>query len=252
MRRRFIFWPGRTGFRGLLAARVPRSSQPPRHALAVLISVCGLAGCASPKGFLEPVAARTPGTSNVEMLVDNTRADHAGGDVFGFSRAGAGFCRYCCFDSPRQRAPNWGSSAAPPPGDPATDFVTLKASYNDRPEALATFRRLVRTTPKSRYWCLSTVSTIASRTWFSASPNTSTIQGWRLKSCRYFSLGRRRREFSPNGYDRESVEYLRDELESGLRFLAKDPEVGGITLLAHSMGKLGEARSAAPDGNPRR
>ncbi len=38
------------------------------------------------------------------------------------------------------------------------------------------------------------------------------------------------------GYDRESVEYSRDELESGLRFLAKDPEVGEITVLAHSMG----------------
>ena len=38
------------------------------------------------------------------------------------------------------------------------------------------------------------------------------------------------------GYDRESVEYSRDELESGLRFLAQDPEVGEITVLAHSMG----------------
>jgi Alpha/beta hydrolase of unknown function (DUF900) len=33
------------------------------------------------------------------------------------------------------------------PGDPATDFVTLKAEYNDRPQALAAFRRLVRTMP---------------------------------------------------------------------------------------------------------
>ncbi|MGB6176010.1 MAG: esterase, partial [Methylocella sp.] len=36
------------------------------------------------------------------------------------------------------------------PGDPATDFVTLKADYNDRAQALATFRRLVRTTPKKQ------------------------------------------------------------------------------------------------------
>ncbi|MGI8570720.1 MAG: alpha/beta hydrolase [Methylocella sp.] len=38
------------------------------------------------------------------------------------------------------------------------------------------------------------------------------------------------------GYDRESVEYSRDALEGGLRFLAKDPEVGEIFILAHSMG----------------
>ena len=36
------------------------------------------------------------------------------------------------------------------PGDPATDFVTRKADYNDRTQALATFRRLVRTAPKKQ------------------------------------------------------------------------------------------------------
>jgi esterase/lipase superfamily enzyme len=37
------------------------------------------------------------------------------------------------------------------PGDPATDFVTLSPTdYNDRTQALATFRRLVRTPPKKQ------------------------------------------------------------------------------------------------------
>ncbi|MGH6796432.1 MAG: alpha/beta hydrolase, partial [Methylocella sp.] len=38
------------------------------------------------------------------------------------------------------------------------------------------------------------------------------------------------------GYDHESATYSRDQLEEGLRFLAKDREVNEITILAHSMG----------------
>jgi esterase/lipase superfamily enzyme len=38
------------------------------------------------------------------------------------------------------------------------------------------------------------------------------------------------------GYDHESASYSRDALEDGLRFLAKDPEVKQITVLAYSMG----------------
>jgi esterase/lipase superfamily enzyme len=36
------------------------------------------------------------------------------------------------------------------PGDPATDFVTLKAEYNDQPQAIANFRRLVHATPRKQ------------------------------------------------------------------------------------------------------
>jgi len=43
------------------------------HRLAIAITVLGLAGCASPHGFLEPVAATAPGTSQVEMVVATTR-----------------------------------------------------------------------------------------------------------------------------------------------------------------------------------
>ena len=38
------------------------------------------------------------------------------------------------------------------------------------------------------------------------------------------------------GYDRESTNYSRDSLEDLLRFLAKDPSIGEVAILAHSMG----------------
>ncbi len=40
----------------------------------------------------------------------------------------------------------------------------------------------------------------------------------------------------PIGYDRESSNYSRDALEALLRFMAKDPQVEEISILAHSMG----------------
>ena len=52
------------------------------------------------------------------------------------------------------------------------------------------------------------------------------------------------------GYDRESTNYSRDALEQLLQVLSKDPSVGEVSVLAHSMGNWRGARGAAPDGHP--
>jgi len=39
------------------------------------------------------------------------------------------------------------------------------------------------------------------------------------------------------GYDRESANFSRDALEETLRRIARDPGVGEITVMAHSMGR---------------
>jgi len=150
--RRFTFWPWRTGFRGLPAARVRGSRLPPHHFPVIVITVCGLAGCASPKGFLEPVAARAPGTSEVEMLVATTRMRTTPAEMFSGFRAPALDFADIVVSLPPDSVRQIGDVQLPRqiPGDPATDFVTLKADYNDRTQALATFRRLVRTTPKKQ------------------------------------------------------------------------------------------------------
>jgi esterase/lipase superfamily enzyme len=234
--RRFIFWPWLTGVRGFPAACVRGSRLPPHRYLLIVIAVCGLAGCAAPKGVLVPVVARAPGTSEVEMLVATTRAPTTPAEMFsGYRGSGLDFADIVVSMPPVHQP---GNVEIPHqiPGDPATDFVTLKANYNDRSQALATFRRLLRTTPKRQV--LVFVHGFNNRFEeavfrFAQFVHDSGVEGqvvpvlftWPSKGG-----------VLAYGYDRESVEYSRDELESGLRFLAKDPEVGEITVLAHSMG----------------
>jgi len=122
------------------------------------------------------------------------------------------------------------------PGDPATDFVTFKADYNNRAQALATFRRLMRTTPKKQV--LVFVHGFNNRFEDAVFRLAQFVHDSGLEAQVVpvlFTWPSKARVLA-YGYDRESVEYSRDELESGLRFLAKDPEVGEITVLAHSMG----------------
>jgi esterase/lipase superfamily enzyme len=236
--RRFTFWPWRTGFRGLRAAGVRDSHLPPHHSLVIVITVCGLAGCASPKGFLEPVAARAPGTSEVEMLVATTRMRTMPAEMFSGIRGPALDFADIVVSLPPDSARQIGEVQLPRqiPGDPATDFVTLKADYNDRAQALATFRRLLRSTPKKQV--LVFVHGFNNRFEdavfrFAQFVHDSGVEAQVVPVL--FTWPSKARVLA-YGYDRESGEYSRDELESGLRFLAEDFQVGEITVLAHSMG----------------
>ncbi|MGB6324370.1 MAG: alpha/beta hydrolase [Methylocella sp.] len=232
--RRFTFWPWRTGFRGLLAARVRGSRLSPHHLLVIVITVCGLAGCASPTGFLAPVAARAPGASEVEMLVATTRMRTTPAEMFSGERAQTLDFADIVVSIPPVHQPGKVEDPHQIPGNPATDFVTLKADYNDRTEALATFRRLVRTTPKKQVLVFvhgfnnhfeDAVFRFAQIVHDSGAEVVPVLFTWPSKGSVF-----------AYGYDHESAEYSRDALEDGLRFLAKDPEVGEITVYAHSMG----------------
>jgi esterase/lipase superfamily enzyme len=235
--RRFTFWLCRTGFRGRLAAGVRESRLPPRHFPVVVMTVFGLAGCAAPKGFLVPVAAWAPGTSQVEMLVATTRTRTTPAEMFsGFRGQALDFADIVVSlppDSVRQIGEVQLSRQIP--GDPATDFVTRKADYNDRTQALATFRRLVRTTPKKQVLVFvhgfnnrfeDAVFRFAQIVHDSGADDVAPVLfTWPSKGSVF-----------AYGYDHESASYSRDALEDGLRALAKNPEVSEITLLAHSMG----------------
>jgi esterase/lipase superfamily enzyme len=235
---RFTFWPWQTGLRGRQAACVRGSRLPPLHFLVSVITVCGLAACASPKGFLEPVKeAPAPGTSQVEMLVATTRKRTTPTEMFSGFRGPALDFADIVVSIPPVHQPGKVEYPHQIPGDPATDFVTLSPTdYNDRTQALATFRRLVRTPPKKRV--LVFVHGFNNRFEdavfrFAQFVHDSGVEAQVVPVL--FTWPSKARVLA-YGYDRESVEYSRDELESGLRFLAKDPEVGEITVLAHSMG----------------
>jgi esterase/lipase superfamily enzyme len=233
---RFTFWPWQTGFRALLVPCVRGSRLLPHRFL--VITVCGLAGCAAPKGSLAPVAARAPGTSEVEMLVATTRMRTTPMEMFSGFRGPALDFADIVVSLPPDSVRQIGEVQLPRqlPGDPATDFVTLKANYIDRTQALATFRQLLRATPKKHV--LVFVHGFNNRFEdavfrFAQFVHDSGVEGQVVPVL--FTWPSKARVLA-YGYDRESAEYSRDELESGLRFLAKDPEVSEITVLAHSMG----------------
>jgi esterase/lipase superfamily enzyme len=225
---------------GGLCSRFARSSAPlSYHFLVIAVTVYGLAGCASPRGFLEPVKeAPAPGTSQVEMLVATTRERTTPAEMFSGFRGPALDFADIVVSLPPDSVRQIGEVQLPRqiPGDPATDFVTLKADYNDRTQALATFRRLVRTTPKKQV--LVFVHGFNNRFEDAVFRFAQFVHdsGAEAQVVPVLFTWPSKARVLAYGYDRESVEYSRDELESGLRFLAKDPEVGEITVLAHSLG----------------
>jgi esterase/lipase superfamily enzyme len=235
--RRFTFWPRRIGFRGRGEADV-RDSRPPSRPLPVIaVAVFGLAGCAATRGFLEPVAATAPGTSKIEMLVATTRMRTTPAEMFSGFRGPALDFADIVVSLPPDSVRQIGEVQLPRqiPGDPATDFVTLKADYNDRTQALAAFRRLVHATPKKQVLVFvhgfnnrfeDAVFRFAQIVHDSGADDiVPVLFTWPSKGSVF-----------AYGYDHESASYSRDALEDGLRALAKNPEVGEITVLAHSMG----------------
>ena len=99
----------------------------------------GVAGCALPRGDLEPVAATAPGTSKVEMLVATTRMRSTPAEMFSGDRGPGLDFADIVVSIPPDNVRQIGEVQKPRqlPGDPATDFVTLKAEYNDQPQAIA-------------------------------------------------------------------------------------------------------------------
>jgi esterase/lipase superfamily enzyme len=236
--RRFTVLPWRTSFRGLVAACMRGSGLPPHHVLVIVITVCGLAGCASPKGFLEPVAARAPGASKVEMLVATTRARTKPEEMFSGDRGSGLAFADIVVSIPPVHQPGEVEYPHQIPGNPETDFVTLwpTRAIQERQEALAVFRRLLRANPKKHV--LVFVHGFNNRFEDAVFRFAQFVHdsGAEAQIVPVLFTWPSKGRVLAYGYDRESVEYSRDALESGLRFLAKDPEVGEITVLAHSMG----------------
>jgi esterase/lipase superfamily enzyme len=206
-----------------------------------LIAALGLAGCSSIHGFLEPVPAFTnaPGATHVEMVVATTRTRaETAAVMFSGGRAPEPAFADMVVSIPPDANRQIGAVQWPKqlPGDPETDFVTLRADVIDKDQAIATFDRLLRESNKSE--ALVYVHGFNER-------YENTVYGFAQILHDSGALG----EVAPvlftwpskgnvfaYGYDRESSNYSRDALERLLRFLVKEPKVKKITILAHSMG----------------
>ena len=207
-------------------------------AVVVVVSVL-LAGCANrAAGVLLPTGVQVAGTNRVDILVATTRSDaNAGpGEIFTGERAiGLNFADIAISippDSARKVGEiQWPSSK---PGNPETDFVTVKAERLDQPAALKQFYARLAKTPKRNVLLFvhgyntrfeEAVYRLAQIVHDSGAPVVPLLFTWPSRG-----------QLLDYPYDHESASYSRDALEAILQALSKDKSVGEISILAHSMG----------------
>lgn len=203
---------------------------------AVAFSVF-VAGCAGDvKGVLTPVASTVPGTSKVTMLVATTRAaDPDAGVLFSGERGKPAYVEMTISLPPDSRRKvgevQWPSRL---PGNPETDFVTLKVDKLDAKTGLARLHERVSRVPKRRVMVFvhgfnnrfeDAVYRFAQIVHDSDADVVPVLFTWPSRGSLF-----------AYGYDRESATYSRNALENLLQNLARDPAVGEVSLLAHSMG----------------
>ena len=203
-------------------------------AVAVSVFVAGCAG--DVKGVLAPVASTVPGTSKVTMLVATTRAaDPDAGVLFSGERGKPAYVEMTISLPPDSRRKvgevQWPSRL---PGNPETDFVTLKVDKLDAKTGLARLHERVSRVPKRRVMVFvhgfnnrfeDAVYRFAQIVHDSDADVVPVLFTWPSRGSIF-----------AYGYDRESTNYSRSALENLLQNLARDPAVGEISLLAHSMG----------------
>lgn len=204
--------------------------------LILLLSVVALLGCAGrPHGVLLPVHAQPPGTDLVSMLVVTTRAqDQEPGVMFSGERGDHISYADISVSIPKTRElgqVQWPSEQTP---DPSREFTTVEARVLSKEQAIAAFDSRIRKTPKRQVLLFvhgfnnkfeEAVYRFAQITHDSDATITPVLFTWPSRG-----------NLLQYGYDHESASYSRDALENVLQFLARDPSVGEISILAHSMG----------------
>jgi len=233
----------------LCKAEVPRISvrwpwgRGSSSAIRVTGSACivalSLSGCSTIHGYLDPVPYDAPGTSHVEMVVATTRTKAESPAVlFSGGRAAQPAFADITVSIPPDANRKIGDVQWPKqlPGNPAVDFVTLKAEIISKDQAISTFARLLRQSNKREALVFvhgfnqrfdDAVYRFAQILHDSGAEDevAPVLFTWPSKG-----------NIFAYGYDRESANYSRDALEALLRYLAKDPKVEKISILAHSMG----------------
>ncbi|TDT94744.1 esterase/lipase superfamily enzyme [Azorhizobium sp. AG788] len=203
-------------------------------AVVLLVTACG----GRPPGVLVPVQAPdVPGTSKVSMIVATTRAKATTTtDMFSGERGKAPSFAEITVSLPPDAARQVGEVQWPRsvPGNPATDFVVTDAQDLSMPQAQAWLNRDVAKRPKHRVLVFihgynnrfdDAVFRFAQIVHDSGADVTPILFTWPSRGS-----------LLAYGYDRESAVYSRDALETLLTALNKDPAVGEISVLAHSMG----------------
>lgn len=209
-----------------------------RLSFTALCLALAAGGCAGrPHGVLTP-QPQAAGTSRVELLVATTRSAMGAepGDLFTGERGKALAFADIAVSIPPDGARRIGEVQWPAalPGDPTREFVTLRADTLGQQEAARRFDARIAKTPKRQ----ALVFVHGYNTLFSEAVYrlAQIVHDSGTDALPVLFTWPSRGKLLAYGYDHESASYSRDALEHVLRMLAKDPSVGEISILAHSMG----------------
>ncbi|WP_159729869.1 alpha/beta hydrolase [Methylosinus sp. Ce-a6] len=195
-------------------------------------------GCGGrPHGVLTP-QPQAAGTSRVELLVATTRSAMGAepGDLFTGERGKGLAFADIAISIPPDGARQIGDVQWPAalPGDPAREFVTLRADPLGQQEAARRFdARIVKTPKRQALVFVHGFNTLFSEAVYRFA---QIVHDSGTNALPVLFTWPSRGKLLAYGYDHESASYSRDALEHVLRMLAKDPSVGEISILAHSMG----------------
>ncbi|MFS8113968.1 alpha/beta hydrolase [Rhizobium jaguaris] len=196
--------------------------------------LCACAG--RPTGVLKPVAAYSS-ASQVEMLVATTRERaKTPGEMFSGERALAPNFADITVSIPPNTARevgevNWPRSLPP---NPATDFATVKAELVDQKAAEKWLSASVRKSPDHSVVVF--IHGFNNRFDDAVFRFAQIVHDSNIHSVPVLATWPSRGRLLDYGYDRESTNYTRDAVERLLQYLARDPEVKDVSILAHSMG----------------
>ncbi|MGO4665123.1 alpha/beta hydrolase [Bosea sp. 2RAB26] len=197
-----------------------------------------LAGCAGDvQGVLAPVAHGAPDASKVTMLVATTRSpDPDNGILFSGERGAKSSFAEITVSIPPARARKVGEVQWPSrlPGDPEREFVTLKVDRLDQQAAFARLHSAALKAPKRRV--LLFVHGFNNRFEDAVYRFAQIVHDSDANVVPLLFTWPSRGSLFAYGYDRESTNYSRHALEATLQALARDPAVGEVSILAHSMG----------------
>jgi esterase/lipase superfamily enzyme len=227
-------------FRGLFDLR--SVSVLVRAGVTSLVVISVLAGCAGrPKDVLLPVDVSTPvpGSSTVDMAVATTRQrSQTRGEMFTGERARAIDFANIVVSIPPDSARKKGDVQWPRklPGNPATDFVTVKAEDMDLAQARTWFNAKIKQSPKRQ--ALVFIHGFNNRFEDAVYRFAQIVHDSDAKVVPILFTWPSRGSVLAYGYDRESTNYSRDALELLLSALADDPNVDEVSILAHSMGNM--------------
>jgi esterase/lipase superfamily enzyme len=215
-----------------------RAVQSARSAIVGLaLTAMALVGaCASsPKGFLVPEPATSPGATLVDMLVVTTRRPTPEpGEVFSGERDPGHSISEIVVSIPPAPHRRIGLVQWPKaiPADPAREFSTVSVKASDPANTMAWFERVAGSKGRLLVFVHGYNTSYASAVYrFAQISHDSGAEAAPV----LFTWPSRARLFDYE-YDRDSANFSRDALEEILLRAASRPEVKDITVLAHSMG----------------